>query len=141
MKYLKEYKIFKESLTEFQEELIRWFGDDFFEKSQEDILNIKDILIELEDMDYIVSVGYTSITMIAKLQRNKEHKPQIYIKIDKPINSSEFYGSLGEKREEVNYHINRVISYLESNDWRLIGDETKFLNNPTNYQYTFEYDR
>lgn len=42
MRYLKEYKIFKESFN-----LSPWFGDDFFEKSKEDILNINDILIEL----------------------------------------------------------------------------------------------
>lgn len=140
MKYLKKYKIFKENfnLTPFQEEMIRWFGDDFFEKSKEDILNIKDILIELEDIGYKVDVNYTPITMISKLRRDKEAKPSIYITIDW-YGDDDFYGNLGERREEVDYQINRVFSYLESGGWTWSGQD-KFLNNPTSYQYIFRYD-
>lgn len=151
MKYLKKYEMFKENfnLTPFQEEMIRWFGDDFFEKSKEDILNIKDILIEIEDIGYNVDVNYTPTSFIAKLRRDKEAKPSIYIKIDWP-GKDDFYGNLGEIREEVDYNINRVFNYLESvGGWTWLGQDfvgahklqkSKFLNNPTSYQYIFRYD-
>ena len=138
MKYLKKYKIFKESfnLSPFQEELVRWFGDDFFEKSKEDILNISDILIELEDIGYEVDVNYTPMTMIAKLRSDKDIKPGIYIKIEWAGDDA-FYGNLGERREEVDYQINRIFNYLDSVGGWLRED--KFLNNPISYQYIFRY--
>jgi hypothetical protein len=83
-------------MNSFQEESIRWYGDDFFEKSQEDISNVKDILIELEDIDYKIKVDYTAITYINKI-RNTRMNPAIYISIENN-NDDDFYGNLGERR-------------------------------------------
>ena len=79
------------------------------------------------------------MSFISKLRRDKESKPSIYIKIDWP-GKDDFYGNLGERREEVDSNINRVFNYLESvGGWTWLGED-KLLNNPTSYQYIFRYD-
>lgn len=67
--------------------------------------------------------------MIAKLRHDKDIKPHIYIKIEWDGGDT-FYGNLGERREEVDYQINRFFNYLDSvGGWTWLGED-KFLNNP-----------
>lgn len=148
MKYLKKYKSFSiNEMTETEEKLIRSYGDDFFINSQEDIEYVKEILIGLEDLDYLVMINYTPVTFLNKMKsliRKSEYKPQIYIKIDH-FGSDEFYGDLGERKDDVEYYLSRSFKYLESKGWVMELRDEVFFNKfskfiPTSHVYKFAYD-
>jgi len=60
MRYLKTYKIFE---TSNDEAMSLHYGHDVIKECDEVIADIKDMLLELQDIGLFITVGYTPITL------------------------------------------------------------------------------
>lgn len=130
MKYLKKYKVFEDSR-------------DNLDKLYEDVMVLRDIILELKDMGYIVNV-YTPVIYDTIFEK---HLDLISITIERPDNWIQFYDKdyplINKNREEVDSIILRALVYLEENGYVIYKYDKKptefsFINNPTSYIITFE---
>lgn len=135
---IKNFKLF-----ESNNEMVEKYGD-VINKIDNDIQFIRDKILELQDMDYFAYVDYTPMTYTLSID-----KPEFFLDIQNK-NNEDFYGNLGEKREEVNMIILDILHYMEESDYLILYKENrvseiredkptnfKFINNPTNYQILF----
>lgn len=61
MKYLKTYKIFE---TSHEEIMNSYYGYNVMEECDSIIADIKDMLLELQDISLFITVGYTPMTLV-----------------------------------------------------------------------------
>lgn len=131
MKYLKKYKVFEDN------------SRDNLDKLYEDVMVLRDIILELKDMGYIVNV-YTPVIYDTIFEK---HLDLISITIERPDNWIQFYDKdyplINKNREEVDSIILRALVYLEENGYVIYKYDKKptefsFINNPTSYIITFE---
>lgn len=131
MKHLKKYKIFEDN------------SRDNLDKLYEDVMVLRDIILELKDMGYIVNV-YTPVIYDTIFEK---HLDLISITIEIPDNWIQFYDKdyplINKNREEVDSIILRALVYLEENGYVIYKYDKKptefsFINNPTSYIITFE---
>jgi hypothetical protein len=133
------------------------YGSDLINKIDTDISHIKDILIELEDMGFFVSVNYTPFTIASanpNIDYNEIEIPQFYIDIKKPENWIQFYDetypTFNKSKELINSIISHVLYYMEEKNYKIVENsipsnigvkynptDFQFKNNPTSYQITF----
>jgi len=100
MKYLKTYKIF-ESL---QDEMTNtYYGIDVIKECDSIIVDIKDMLLELNDIGLFVMVGYTPMTLVYR-----EKSPKIMIEVHGELEKCE------SNEDDINSSFERIKEYVTS---------------------------
>ncbi len=119
MKHIKTYNLFESNLSQY-------FEDDVIKKSEEVILDLKDILLELTDIGYQVNVDYAPFLR----QYLSYDSPVIRIIIQKPSFES-----------EVNYDI-RFLPLWNTEDDKVEFDDVilRVLRYSSSEGYKYEYE-
>lgn len=99
MKHLKSYKLFESSRL-----MNVRYGVDAIEECDSIISNIKDMLLELDDVGLMTVVGYTPMTLTYR-----DTTPKIMAEISFYINSSWFFITLDVKET-----VERIKDYVSS---------------------------
>lgn len=99
MKHLKSYKLFESSRL-----MNVRYGVDVIEECDSIISNIKDMLLELDDVGLMTVVGYTPMTLTYR-----DTTPKIMAEISFYINSSWFFITLDVKET-----VERIKDYVSS---------------------------
>jgi hypothetical protein len=164
MRYLKNIKLFESYNYNISflkasknESLSNRYGSNLINKIDTDISHIKDILIELEDMGFFVSVNYTPLTIASAnidIEYNEIETPQFYLDIKKPEDWIQFYDKtypiINKSKELIDSIISHVLYYMEEKKYKIVDNsipsntnikynptDFQFKNNPTSYQITF----
>lgn len=116
MKYLKTYKIFE---TSHEEIMSVHYGANVIQECDSIISDIKDMLLELQDIGFFITVGYTPMTLVYR-----ENTPKIMVVIDSTL---DLYNS---NADEIKLSTDRIKEYVKtlgfssgSGEW--VKDERK----------------
>lgn len=133
--WIKNFKIFESEL----------FNKNVIDNINYDIDYVKNILLELEDLGFLVQVSLTPLTLSGNTD-----KPEFYIDIQKPDRWLQFYDEdyplVNKHRDFIDSTILHALEYLEENKYKIYErsfnkrfnpTEFKFENNPNNYQIVF----
>ena len=123
MNHLKTYKLFESNLSQY-------FEADVIKKSEEVILDLKDILLELTDIGYQVNVDYAPFLSVNQQKYLAYDSPVIRIIIQKPSFES-----------EVNYDI-RFLPLWNSEESKMEFDDVilRVLRYSSSEGYKYEYE-
>lgn len=115
MKYLKHYKFFEsESVKESKTEIMYLkYDKDVIDKCDAMIDDIKDILLELKDIGFWITVGYTPMTLVGR-----EESPKIIAEIQSihipSLTTGKWISNGKDYTQEVYETIERLKDYVNS---------------------------
>lgn len=113
MKYLRTYKLFESVSPEEEEMMIMKYGQSAIDECNSLINDIKDILLELDDLGVMTVVGYTPMTYACR-----ENTPKIMVDISTihipSLTTGKWVVNGNDITKDVNETIERLRYYVKS---------------------------